>query len=381
MSYSLDIVDGYEALKIGAGLVPLSNKEVVAVTGKDRLTWLTTLSSQIVDDITPGKSKELLLLDANGHISFAAGIIDTGSLTYLLVDTGYAEKLLIFLESMRFRLRVEVTQIKDFALYGFIRGGAIEKALPTSVFVWNDPWPGICQGGTTYCEVPYPHIYPMSIALVHAADKKEIIEEWVRCAKEYEDFPQETTDGYVINSPRCCDEKTWEAIRLHNWRPSLACEGDSRSVPHEYDWLRTAVHLHKGCYCGQETVARIVNLGRPPRRLVFVNIDGSTGKRPLAGAKLVYGSRSMGKLTSVCYHPEEGWIGLGLVKRAAPEGDAMLEWVDDKGGSVKVAAAITPIVSPRGKCHESPKVRPGQGVKRLPGASQSYGQGFGIGRL
>ena len=66
-----------------------------------------------------------------------------------------------------------------------------------------------------------------------------------------------------------------EALRVAAWRPRLGFETDHRTIVHEVDWLRTAVHLHKGCYRGQETVARVHNLGRPPRRLVFLHLDGS----------------------------------------------------------------------------------------------------------
>ena len=78
---------------------------------------------------------------------------------------------------------------------------------------------------------------------------------------------------------------TWaaEALRIAAWRPRLGFETDHRTIAHEVDWLRTAVHLHKGCYRGQETVARVHNLGRPPRRLVFLHLDGSGHTLPARG--------------------------------------------------------------------------------------------------
>ncbi len=66
----------------------------------------------------------------------------------------------------------------------------------------------------------------------------------------------------------------YEALRVEARRPRFGVDTDHRTIPNELQWLRTAVHLDKGCYRGQETVARVHNLGRPPRRLVLLHLDG-----------------------------------------------------------------------------------------------------------
>src|SRR5690606_5497031 len=106
-----------------------------------------------------------------------------------------------------------------------------------------------------------------------------------------------------------------EALRVAAWRPRVGAETDHRTIAHELDWLRTAVHLHKGCYRGQETIARVHNLGRPPRRLVFLHLDGSGHTLPEPGDELRLGEKSVGRLTSVVRHFEDGPIALGVVKR------------------------------------------------------------------
>ena len=111
---------------------------------------------------------------------------------------------------------------------------------------------------------------------------------------------------------------TWaaEALRVAAWRPRLGFETDHRTIPHEVDWLRTAVHLHKGCYRGQETIARVHNLGRPPRRLVFLHLDGSgTPAAARWGRRVLLGERAVGRLTSVARHHEDGPIALAVIKR------------------------------------------------------------------
>ena len=131
---------------------------------------------------------------------------------------------------------------------------------------------------------------------------------------------------------------TWaaEALRVAAWRPRVGHETDHRTIPHEVDWLRTAVHLHKGCYRGQETVARVHNLGRPPRRIVFVHLDGSGHLVPDAGAPVVHDGREVGRLTTVARHHEDGPIALAVVKRSVPDDVDLL--VGD------VAAAQTVVV-------------------------------------
>jgi folate-binding protein YgfZ len=132
---------------------------------------------------------------------------------------------------------------------------------------------------------------------------------------------------------------TWaaEALRIHAWEPRLGFETDHRTIAHEVDWLRSAVHLHKGCYRGQETIARVHNLGRPPRRLVLLHLDGSGHALPEAGSPVVAGDREVGRLTSVARHWEDGPIGLAVIKRNTPID------VDLVAGGV--AAAQTVVVS------------------------------------
>ena len=89
-------------------------------------------------------------------------------------------------------------------------------------------------------------------------------------------------------------------------------------MSHEVDWLRTAVHLSKGCYRGQETVARVHNLGKPPRRLVMLHLDGSGHHLPERGAEVFSGDRRVGHLTTTARHHELGPIALALVKRSIP---------------------------------------------------------------
>ena len=111
----------------------------------------------------------------------------------------------------------------------------------------------------------------------------------------------------------------FEALRIAAHVPRFGLDTDHRTIPHEVGWIETAVHLNKGCYRGQETVARVHNLGHPPRRLVFLNLDGSEDRLPAHGDPVeLDGGPQVGFTGSAARHYELGPIGLALVKRTVP---------------------------------------------------------------
>ncbi|HHW83026.1 MAG TPA: folate-binding protein, partial [Actinomycetales bacterium] len=166
-------------------------------------------------------------------------------------------------------------------------------------------------------------------------------------------------------------------------RPALHGEVDERAIPHEFDWLRTAVHLNKGCYRGQETVARVVNLGKPPRRLVFLHLDGSAEALPATGDPVVSGEREVGVVTSAARHHELGPIALALLRRSVdPAADLVVRATvpDPDGGEptvTDVAAAQEPIVDVEGRSAASPTERPGAGLRGSGARNPKPGTGFG----
>jgi hypothetical protein len=114
---------------------------------------------------------------------------------------------------------------------------------------------------------------------------------------------------------------TWaqEALRIAAGRPRFGLDTDHRTIPHEVGWIETAVHLNKGCYRGQETIARVHNIGRPPRRLALLHLDGSEDRLPARGDPVTTtDGAEVGFVGSAARHYELGPIALGLVKRATP---------------------------------------------------------------
>ncbi|MCE7080261.1 folate-binding protein YgfZ [Streptomyces sp. ST2-7A] len=295
-----DLFREQRALSRGEGFVDLSHRAVVTVTGEDRLTWLHLLLTQHVSELPPGHATEALILSAKGHIEHALYLVDDGSTTWAHVEPGSVEALLAYLESMKFFYRVEVAdRTTDFAVV-LLPAGSIVKA-------------------------------PADTMARETAEGRELF------------LPRgELTTFAEANGP-AAGVLAAEALRVEHHRPRPGRETDHRTIPHEVGWLETAVHLDKGCYRGQETVARVHNLGKPPRRLVFLHLDGSEVTIPEHGDPVRLAAdgpegRQLGFVTTAARHHELGPIALALVKRNVPADAPLLAGT--------TPAAQEPIVEP-----------------------------------
>lgn len=291
------------ALAEGTAIVDLSNRGVVTVTGTDRLSWLDSVSSQNLTGLAPGVSAETLLLGQTGRIEHDIRLIDDGVSTWLLVESAETGPLVAWLESMRFMLRVEVAdRSDDFATLGMMGAPLLNAAAPNGVpLVWRDPWQELVAGGFQY-----------AAAAAHPSAEWTYLELLVERSR--------LADAAALPH---AGTLALEALRVAAWRPRFATEVDEKSIPHELDLLRTAVHLTKGCYRGQETVAKVHNLGHPPRRLVMLHLDGSEGVLPGPGDEVRSGENPVGRITSAARHFELGPIALAIVKRMT-DPDAVL---------------------------------------------------------
>ncbi len=327
-----------KALAAGRAIVDLSDRAVLTVSGVDRLTWLDSLTSQSLAGLLPGASAETLLLDPTGRLQYAIRLVDDGDTAWLLVDAAEAPPLLAWLDRMRFMLRVEVAdRSADFATIGVLAvGHPVEEfaAAPNGVaLVWVDPWLAVSAGGHQY-----------ATAAEHPGadwNYREVLVE--RAALE---SGEGLESGKGLAALPAAGTLALEALRIAAWRPRLATEADEKTIPHELDWLRSAVHLNKGCYRGQETVAKVHNLGHPPRRLVMLHLDGSEGVLPPADAEVLLAGADteavVGRVTSSALHYELGPIALAVVKRSVAT-DATLTVRAD---GLEIAAAQEVIVPP-----------------------------------
>lgn len=344
-------------LEEGLAVADLSNYGVVTVTGPDRLSWLHSITSQQLTGLAPRTSASSLVLSPKGHIEHELDLVDDGETTWITVEPGTAPAVAAWLASMQFMLRVEVTDVTSrFAVLG---EPIAEESVPGEPIAWVDPWPGPV-GKTALYGPDAPKARPARgrealKAKAEAVARGEELPAAVTVpeadALPPEQFdhpgshrpwrhlivPREEIESHVGDRP-LAGLMAVEAQRIQAWRPRVGKDTDHRTIPHEVDLLRIAVHLDKGCYRGQETVARVHNLGRPPRRLFFGHLDGSGHVLPTPGCDLTVEGRTVGQVTSVGRHHEDGPIALGIVRRNTPV-DAILVAGD-------ISVAQTPIVLP-----------------------------------
>ena len=264
-----------------AGQVDRSHRDIVRVTGPDRLSWLHSLTTQDLEHLQPGASAQALVLNPQGHIEHHLTLADDGTALWAHVEPGGATSLLAFLQSMRFLLRVEPADVTgDFAVLTLM-GPARPAATPDGAVI------SMADSFGTDIVVPRNRLPEISAALEQ--------------------------DGAAV-----AGLDAYEALRIAAHRPRLGLDTDHRTLPHEVGWIETAVHLTKGCYRGQETVARVHNLGHPPRRLVFLHLDGSEDRLPGHGDPVTSDGTQVGFTGSMARHFELGPIGLALIKRTVP---------------------------------------------------------------
>lgn len=336
-----DVFREQRRLATGAALVPLDDRTVIEVAGPERLGWLDSITSQALGRLAEGDSTELLVLDPQGRVEHAAGVVDDGSSTWLIADAGDADALATWLLRMKFRTQATVEVRPDLALLGFVEGGAAaERALAAASapagdpLVWADPWQRVSAGGHQYAEVAE---HPGADLAWRIAIVPEAASEALAATLSAEDVA-----GLLAA----------EALRVAAWRPRWSTEVDERSLPHESDWIRTAVHLDKGCYRGQETVAKVHNLGHPPRRLAALHLDGSDDVLPATGDPVFAGDDEVGTITSVARHHEDGPIALAILSRRTPVGDLVV-----RTEGVQIAATQQVIVpADAGAMAEIPRI-------------------------
>lgn len=275
-------------LDAGDGFVDLSHRDVLRIAGPDRLTWLHSLTTQHLSDLPRGEWTQALVLSPNGHVEHAFTAVDDGEALTLHTEPGAGQPLLEFLRRMVFMMRVEMTDATDEA-----------------AVMWRP--------------------------------------------KGYDLVPRLRMTAYAEAAGPACGLWAFEALRIARGEPRFGIDTDHRTIPNEAGWIPSAVHLDKGCYRGQETVARVHTLGRPPRRLTLLHLDGSENRLPDRGAELLNGDKVVGFVGSSARHHELGPIALAMVKRNVPL-DATLT-------ADGLVAAQEVVVDPEVGLHVRPKLR------------------------
>jgi folate-binding protein YgfZ len=297
----------------GLGLVDLSHRGVVRISGADRLTWLHNLTTQSLERLAPGVGAEALILSPQGHVEHHLQLVDDGDAVWIHVERADAQPLVDFLTSMRFMLRVEVDD---------------------ATADWAVVWEPIREPHATLLSRVEPQLDDVAGRQVF--------------------LPRKDLLAFATSADRTgppAGVLALEALRVAAGRPRFGLETDHRTIPHELGWIGTAVQLDKGCYRGQETVARVANLGRPPRRLVRLHLDGSAREvLPATGSEVVEvagDAAAIGRVTSAAYHYEFGPIALAVVKYATPDDVRVIVRTDDADVPATMDAVVERDSGPR----------------------------------
>lgn len=279
------------ALEQGRALVDLASLSVIKVAGSTRLQWLHLFLTQACDHAQPGESVDALILTPNGHIEFGLHVVDDGRAAWIITDRATKAALLDYLKMMVFTYDVTITDAnEDYCVLG---GLGEPPAIADATVTWHAGASFATIDPTLDKYVPQrPAVWPAYELVV----------------------PRSVVEG-LLAEHGAAGMWAWEAARIAAGVPRVVVDADHRNLPHELGLIGEAVHLRKGCYRGQEAIARTYNLGKPPRVLVLLHLDGTSEQLPAAGAQVSIEGADIGQLTSSARHHELGSIALAVVKR------------------------------------------------------------------
>jgi tRNA-modifying protein YgfZ len=311
------------AAETDAVLVDRSHRAVLILTGADRQTWLHNISTQDVSDLADGRSTENLSLDGQGRVEDHWVQTELGDVTYLDTEPWRGDLLLSYLSTMVFWSDV-TPALADLAVLSLLGPRLGERAVIKAL--------GIEALPAEMTAAPLPG---GGLVRRRTSSQEGQVELDVLVARG----ESSSWQGRLMQAGvRPAGVWAYEAHRVAAMRPRLGVDTDERTIPHEVGWIGGpgvgAVHLSKGCYRGQETVARVHNLGRPPRMLVLLHLDGSVD-RPATGDAVLANGRAVGRLGTVVEHVDLGPVALALLKRGIPGDTALVT-----GGDAQVAAMI-----------------------------------------
>ena len=257
----------------GKGWVNLSHKSIISISGEDRLSWLQAITTQDFENVTQDVWSGALILDAQGHISHQFIFMEDGESVWIVTEKDKEAELIAYLEKMKFMFRVEIkNKSGEFALV----------RTPGQPDEFGGPFKLFSRG-------------------------------------EFESFRNQILKDYK-------EVGIWalEAERVAAGRARILFETDHKAIPNELGMLGREVNMNKGCYPGQETVAKINNLGQPPRRLTLLHLDGSAVEMPGLGEKVFDGDKEVGFLGTSIRHHELGPIALAVIKRSVPISNTLI---------------------------------------------------------
>ncbi|QFU94392.1 folate-binding protein YgfZ [Amycolatopsis sp. YIM 10] len=311
-------------------VVDRSHREFISVSGPERLSWLHLVISQHVTELPANSGTEALVLDTHGRVESHMVLAHTGDTVHLDTDPGATatsalpkggqQPLIAYLEAMKFWSQVDIRDTTaEHALLTLLgpETGRILDALGLSLD--DAPYSVTEFEGGFARRMPWPGRSSVDLVVPRA----ELAAWWTR-----------VTDA----GARPAGSWTYDALRVESLHARVGVDTDERTIPHEVNWIGSAAHVAKGCYRGQETVSKVHNVGRPPRQMVLLHLDGSPEITPETGDPVLLGEKTVGRVGSVIQHHELGPIALALLKRSAPTTEELLAGAEDR----RIQATVDP---------------------------------------
>ena len=301
--------------------VDLSHLAVLEVTGEDRHTFLHSLTSADFLHTKPRDSLLTLILSPHGQIEHLLKAIIEENQIWLIIENFAKDQLLKYLTSMVFMSRVEIKdRSQDFAV------------VHDSIFELH-------EYSTWLTPVNFANHPIVNAGFSAGGDPNQYLKlrPGIFEGRQYL-IPRNKLEDYLIAQKNLAGTWALEALRIAAVVVREGFDFDHKTLPHEVGLIGNAVHLEKGCYRGQETVARVHNLGRPPRKLVLIHLDGLAERLPAMGSEVKLNGETVGNSYSTTRHFELGPLALALVKSKTP--DAAGVEIDAIAGSLQEIVTV-----------------------------------------
>jgi folate-binding protein YgfZ len=300
----------YQAITEACGLLDRSDRGKLALSGADAKRFLQGQVTNDIEGLLEGAGCYAAFLTPKGKMLGDLRVLDTGD--ELLLDTERSALQALFNMIRRFSVGYDAELHKRT-----VQRGLLSLLGPRADAILGESAPGAAE-----------HAHrPAIIGAVDARPVRTDVGIDLLC-----DAADTDTLAEALHSIGAVpiSESTAEIVRVERGRPRYGVDLDESVIPQEAGLNERAVSFTKGCYVGQETVARLYYRGKPNRHLRGLRSD-----EPLAaGQELHVDDRAVGRLTSAVSSPRLGWVGLALVRREAPPGSRVA--VGDSGHHAEV---------------------------------------------
>lgn len=310
----------YRSLTAGAGFVPLDNRTLLKLTGDDCAVFFNNLCTNDIRRLQPGQGCEAFLCDVRGKTAgHVFAMLQSDS---LVVSTtgGQAEKLLAHLEKYHITEDVQMSDHSNDWAEVLLSGPKWQESLPRQIEL---PTEYLQQTGGQIRDVE------VNIARVDITGDSCYL---LRCTRGERD---RVLDGLSKHGGMACSIESLETARIKAGFPWFGIDITDAHFPQEVNRNEQAISFTKGCYLGQETVARIDALGHVNKLLVRLQFEG--GAKATVGMPIESEGAEVGTVTSVARSlPDEGLLALGYIRREQAEPGRRLK---SSAGPVKVIPA------------------------------------------